>query len=106
MTFTWGESGDTHSGLASYRLLVSTDATFADTAADTTLSAGDLVETIDLAGVNDTVYWRVIALDDVGNTRTAGDSRLVRDTFVEKVTLVSPAAGHETRATTPGATRC
>ncbi|MEK8022931.1 MAG: carbohydrate binding domain-containing protein, partial [Candidatus Hydrogenedentota bacterium] len=69
VTIRWNASGDTHSGLASYRVEVSNDSAFGFVAIDTTLAAPDTDLAILLP--QDTWFWRVTARDDVGNTRYA-----------------------------------
>ncbi|MBI4179141.1 hypothetical protein HY522_06955, partial [bacterium] len=48
---------------------------------------------------NDTYYWRVRAIDDLGNQGAYSSTRgFVTDTIVNQATLASPADGHETTA--------
>ncbi|MBI4178392.1 T9SS type A sorting domain-containing protein, partial [bacterium] len=48
---------------------------------------------------NDTYYWRVRAIDNLGNQGTFGTARgFVTDTIVNAVTLTAPANAHETTA--------
>ena len=48
---------------------------------------------------NDTYYWRVRAIDDLGNRGSYSATRgFITDTIVNQVVLTSPADGHETTA--------
>ncbi|MBI4180208.1 hypothetical protein HY522_12375, partial [bacterium] len=98
LTVTWAAVTSDSVGIDSYRVEVSNTSsftifTFVDTvAASITQSA--------LTGLyNDTYFWRVLAIDHVGNTSPVPEVRsFLVDTSVETVTPVSPADGHETTA--------
>ena len=70
-----------------------TNMTFTDTVEETW--ASDTVTGL----YNDTYFWRVRAIDDLGNGGPYSDTRgFVTDTIVNRVTQSQPADGHETTA--------
>lgn len=89
VAFSWTASSDALSGVAGYRLQVDTAGTFAAVGVET-FTAGTGA-TLLLAGT-ETYYWRVVAVDDAGNT-AASSSRVLRidTTGPTAPTLLSPA---------------
>jgi sugar lactone lactonase YvrE len=95
--FAWSAARDTGAGVASYRLQISTSSVFASLLVDSAAGLG-------LAGIrtlpaNDTYYWRVAAVDSVGNTGVT-TTRIVKiDTAAPSTPSgVSPRLGVETNA--------
>ncbi|MBI4178784.1 SusE domain-containing protein, partial [bacterium] len=98
LTFTWSASTDTRSGLARYRFQMDTAGSFTAPAVDST--TGETTYTVPAALTANLYYWRVRAIDTVGNVTNNTDSFHVRVDTGEKITLVSPSSDHETSATT------
>ena len=88
-------------GIDSYALELSAGPAFSTLAFADTVDGARTSDTV-LPGLPmDTYFWRVRAIDDLGNRGPASDSFVIRvDTSPTLVTLVRPAAGHETRAAT------
>ncbi|MEW5691780.1 MAG: hypothetical protein AB1765_00625 [Candidatus Hydrogenedentota bacterium] len=97
ITFRWDTACDSVSGLSGYRIQIDTSNTFASLKIDTYL--GNRTDTTLSLIPNDTYYWRIIAIDDVGNTSVSSDSYLIIDTLSPTVpSLVSPASSLCTNA--------
>ncbi|OGH59977.1 MAG: hypothetical protein A3G34_05850 [Candidatus Lindowbacteria bacterium RIFCSPLOWO2_12_FULL_62_27] len=88
-------------GIDSYAVEVSKAAAFTSVIFADTIDGAILSDT--LTGLyNDTYFWRVRAIDDLGNVGLPSDSRgILIDTFAPKVTLSAPADLHETNNATP-----
>ncbi len=90
VSFDWSDAQDTSSGLAGYRLLISTDSTFASYDSFS-VSTSNLDLTITSYG---TFYWKVIAIDSVGNTAGTGVWSFTREMPTPPTpALVSPTGG-------------
>ena len=76
--FTWGTGSDPLAGLASYRLQVDTLGTFVNATLVADSATTSTSETLALL-TNDTYRWRVIFVDDVGNTTVSNDSGILID---------------------------
>ncbi|OGH56189.1 MAG: hypothetical protein A3G34_17620 [Candidatus Lindowbacteria bacterium RIFCSPLOWO2_12_FULL_62_27] len=88
-------------GIDSYVVEVSKTLAFTSTVFVDTADGAFTADTV-LGLYNDTYFWRVRAIDDLGNVGPTSDTRgFIIDTAVEKVALVQPAAGHETTNATP-----
>ena len=88
--FSWNSASDTGSGLAYYLLQIDTVSTFAAPIVDssTPLTSGSRT-----LSANDTYYWRVVAVDNVGNT-TAVSSRIIRiDTAPPTLPILTKYSG-------------
>jgi hypothetical protein len=102
--FRWYLTSDTPSGMASYVLQAASDTSFAAIVASETVSATRDTATL-ILGANATYYWRVIAVDAVGNGRFSNAAWLVGvDTMppLAPLPLLSPASGADTSAATVG----
>jgi hypothetical protein len=98
VTFRWNAASDTGSGIFGYRLQVDTANTFIAPLVD---SATPLLTGAQSLPANDTYYWRILAVDDAGNTRSTTANLLRVDTGGPVVgTLSSPAANLDTSSTT------
>ena len=97
---TWQAVADSV-GIDSYALEVSSRATFETMVFTDTVDQAFTSDT--LTGLyNDTYYWRVKAIDDLGNIGAYSDTRgFVTDTIVNPVVAVSPADAHETTNGSP-----
>ncbi|RMH57564.1 MAG: hypothetical protein D6679_06395, partial [Candidatus Hydrogenedentota bacterium] len=93
--FTWSAVSDTLSGLADYRLQLSTDPSFASLLLDSPTGGNLFGEASPPAG---TLFWRVAAVDAAGN-QTASDSRtlIVAGSGPSAPILISPADGMATQ---------
>ena len=96
VAFVWTAVSDSV-GIDSYAVEVSKNTNFTNVITDT-VDSGTTLSTP--TGIyNDTYYWRMRAIDDLGNggpyTATRG---FVADTIVNTVSLSQPADGHETTA--------
>ena len=95
---SWAAVGTDSVGIDSYAVEVSkstafTSIIFSDTVDG--LRSDDTVTSL----YNDTYFWRMRALDDLGNSGQYSSSRgFVTDTIVNQVSLSQPADGHETTA--------
>ena len=95
--FTWTAVTDSV-GIDSYALEVSSSPSFASVAFTDTVDGAVTADTSTTL-VSATYYWRVRAIDDLSNVSANSDSfMVVIDTGAASVTLVAPAAGHETKA--------
>jgi parallel beta-helix repeat protein len=99
VTFSWTAGSDTGTGLGGYRLQVDTVGNFLAPFVD---SVTTIVSSASRAlPPNDTYYWRLVAVDDVGNTTTVAARTLRVDTGSPTVAaLTAPGAGTDTTATT------
>jgi hypothetical protein len=97
--FSWDTTSDAVSGLKEYRLVAARTAAFASLVLDSSTALASSASAT-LAG-SDTYYWRVIAVDNAGNTRASSiDSTIVVDTAGPNAAVLSaPANFHETSAT-------
>ncbi|MEK8024080.1 MAG: right-handed parallel beta-helix repeat-containing protein, partial [Candidatus Hydrogenedentota bacterium] len=97
--FLWSSAWDSHAGVAGYRLQVDTEGNFTDLVSDSatgTETSGWLT-----LPANDTYRWRVLVMDDAGNTAALAPRLLVIDTLPPVAGLLSlPADGSETNVTT------
>ena len=93
----WNANADSV-GVDSYALEVSKSAAFTSMIFTDTIDASRTSDTV--TGLyNDTYYWRVRAVDDLGNQGVYSATRgFITDTIVNQATLVHPADGHETTA--------
>ena len=85
-------------GIDTYAVEVAKNLTFVNMVFTDTLD--QLLTSDTITGLyNDSYYWRVRAVDDLGNQGPYSDTRgFVTDTIVNQVTLSAPADGHETTA--------
>ncbi|MBI4178774.1 T9SS type A sorting domain-containing protein, partial [bacterium] len=97
-TVTWIAVADSV-GIDSYIIEFAISPTFATTDVVDTVDGANTTDTI-LPGLNaDTYYWRVKAVDDLGNVGAYSDSFTLKiDTNAVTVTLLTPPDGHETTA--------
>ncbi|MBI4179452.1 T9SS type A sorting domain-containing protein, partial [bacterium] len=96
--FTWNAVSDSV-GIDSYVVEVSTSSAFTAFAFADTVDGTKTADTVSPGLAADTYYWRVRAIDDLGNAGANADSFSFRiDTSLASVALVNPAAGHETNA--------
>lgn len=101
-TFTWNATYDSHAGVDSYLFLVSTNSAFSPLyLADTLAETATYRAAVALLG-GDTYWWRVVAIDDLGNTQASIDSRVlvVETTTPTPFYRVGPVNAHETTAVT------
>lgn len=97
-TFQWNAASDTGSGISGYRLQIDTANTFIAPLVD---SATPLTSGIRTLAANDTYYWRILAVDDAGNTRAVTANRLRVDTAGPVVgALTGPSASLDTKSRT------
>ncbi len=93
--FSWTGSTDALSGFKEYRLQIHTSDDFASPSVDSV--AGTVTSALRTLRANDTWYWRVVAVDDAGNTVAQAARILVVDTVApQAAALLAPAANHET----------
>jgi hypothetical protein len=98
ITFSWTAASDIGTGLSGYRLQVDTAGTFVSPLVDSVCAGG--AGTAPLPP-NDTYFWRIVAVDDVGNTATVAARTLRVDTQAPSGgTLSAPGTGTDTTATT------
>ncbi|MEK8024302.1 MAG: right-handed parallel beta-helix repeat-containing protein, partial [Candidatus Hydrogenedentota bacterium] len=97
--FWFNSSADSISGLSHYRLQIDTQNTFASLYVDSVVAAtvNNCSRTL---AVNDTYYWRIVAVDAATNTFASTSKQLRIDTTgVSAPGLMSPSAGHDTNNT-------
>ncbi|RMH55497.1 MAG: hypothetical protein D6679_11640 [Candidatus Hydrogenedentota bacterium] len=94
ITFRWTEAEDSSHPI-SYRLIVDTDMA-GNYVVDSTVAETSFLRVA--VAPNDTYFWRIVASDIRGNSRTVGDS-LLRIYTLTPPTLVYPVGGVETTAT-------
>ena len=96
----WSAAGDSV-GVDSYAIEAAKTSAFVSLVFADTIDGAITADTI--TGVyNDTYYWRVRAIDDLGNVGTNSTTRgFVTDTRVDTVQLATPADGSVTADTTP-----
>ncbi|RMH55191.1 MAG: right-handed parallel beta-helix repeat-containing protein, partial [Candidatus Hydrogenedentota bacterium] len=91
--FQWNSTFDSHSGVAGYRFQTSAFSNFSILSADTLLGPGIFSTTAGLVA-NDTTYWRVNAVDGVGNMSAAVPFRAIHDTMAPTApALIAPVGG-------------
>lgn len=96
--FSWTVAVDSLSGLAGYRLQVSTAQSFAAPFIDS--ATGNVTACTTTVPGNDTCFWRIVAIDNAGNNANGPDSFFILDTTPPvAATTLSPAANTETKAT-------
>jgi parallel beta-helix repeat protein len=100
VTVTWNASSDPGSGLGSYKVQMSRTLAFSTLVVDTSTGLARSLS-VALSG-NDSYYWRAIAYDVNGNSRTSTDTRLFRIDLnaPTRPTPTAPPANHDTTATT------
>ncbi len=74
ITFTWSAASDTGAGFDSYRLQIDSSIAFTNPFVDSPM--GTSTSSTRTLATNETWYWRIIARDTVGNTRTSDSFRL------------------------------
>jgi len=93
--FEWEAASDADS----YRLLISTDESFASLQADT---AGITTTTLQVEGLDNatTYWWKVIAVNNAGETESETQSFTTEDTSLDQPQLVDPDDGATEQPTT------
>jgi hypothetical protein len=98
IVFSWLAAVDSHSGVAGYRLQVDTSGAFTSFVGDSATTA--LSETMTLPA-NETYFWRILALDNVGNSAVSESRSLIIDTAPPAPgALLFPNTYYDTYATT------
>ena len=95
---SWVTAGTDSVGIDSYAMEVSKNTGFTNIAFTDTLDGTRSDDTV--TGLyNDTYFWRMRAIDDLGNSGQYSSARgFVTDTIVNQVSASLPADGHETTA--------
>ncbi|MBI4177947.1 hypothetical protein HY522_00805, partial [bacterium] len=97
-TLNWRAMADSV-GIANYALEVSGDSAFTSTVFADTVAGTGTSGAVGVALAADSYFWRVRAIDRVGNIGLNSASFEFRVDTGVSVTLVSPPSGHETTAT-------
>ena len=98
IAFIWSASADSLSGLAGYRLQISTSQSFSAPFVDSL--AGNVTACTTAVQGKDTCFWRIVAIDNAGNRTNGPDSWFVLDTTPPVAPAPAlPAAATETRQT-------
>lgn len=97
LRFTWVSAYDTISGLNRHSIQTGTSTAFSPLLIDSSTSTNTSA-TLSLAGT-ETYYWRILAVDDAGNTSVSDSARFTIDTSAPSaVTLGAPQNISETNS--------